>query len=133
MEWRKVGSAFAEDALHQAVLPIVVVGEAAHARLDTSQHHGHVRIDLLQDACIDDRGILRALVVATVGRILVAGTEAAVGGVFVDHGVHGARRDAEEEARTTQLLEVAVVAVPVGLRDDGHSSVRPMTATPKDG
>ena len=117
----QVGSAIAEDALHQAVLPIVVVGEAAHARLDTSQHHGHVGIDLLQDARIDDRGILRALVVATVGRILVAGTEAAVGGVFVDHGVHGARRDAEEEARTTQLLEVAVVAVPVGLRDDGHA------------
>ena len=39
---------------------------------------------------------------------------------MVDQGVHGAGTHAEEQARSSELAEVAQVVAPVGLRHDGH-------------
>ena len=41
---KQVGTAVAQDAGAYAVLPVVVVGEAAHARLDTAQEDGYVGV-----------------------------------------------------------------------------------------
>ena len=128
-----VGSGIAEDTAAQGVLPVVVVGEPAERCLDASQHDGHIGEELPQDAAVDDGGVFRPAVVAPVGAIGILRAQAAVGGVFVDHRVHTSRRDAEEEARAAKLLEVAEVAVPVGLRHDGHAIAVSLEHTPDDG
>jgi hypothetical protein len=48
-------------------LPIVIVGEATHGSLDTTEHDRNVGIELLEYLAIYDRGVLGAQVVATVG------------------------------------------------------------------
>ena len=65
--------------------------------------------------------------------VFIDGPQASVGRVLVYHRVHAARGYTEEEPRTPQLLEVAVVAVPVGLRHDGHAIACGFEATPHDG
>ena len=40
--------------------------------------------------------------------------------IFVHHRVHTTWRDAEEQTRTTEFLEVTEVTMPVGLGNDGH-------------
>ena len=60
-------------------------------------------------------------------------TQATGGGVLVDHRVHTAWGNAEEEARTAELLEVAEVAVPVGLRYDGHAVTGSLERASDDG
>ena len=55
--------------------------------------------------------------IRTVG-IVVA--HAPVGRVAVDHRVHGTGRHSKEEPWASEFLEVAVVAMPVGLRYDRH-------------
>ena len=97
------------------------MGESAKRCLDTTQHHRHIRIELLENTGVDDSGILRPHVMAAVGRVGILGAQSTCSSVLVDHRVHAAWRNAEEEARTSQLLEVAIVAVPVGLGHDGHT------------
>lgn len=84
-----VGTAVAEDALHQPVLPIVVVGEPSHGCLNAAQDHGHVGEELLQDLGVDNAGIVRPHVVAGIRTVGVVVAYAPVGCVAVDHGVHG--------------------------------------------
>ncbi len=50
----------------------------------------------------------------------ILGAQTAIGRVFIHHRVHTTRSDAEEETRSPQLLEIAEVAVPVGLWHDSH-------------
>ena len=64
-----VGTAVAEDALVQPVLPVVVVGEAAQGSLNAAQNHGNVGEELFQDAGVDNGGIVGAHVVARVGAV----------------------------------------------------------------
>ena len=70
---------------------------------------------------------------ATIGRIGIFRAQSAGGCVLVDHRVHAARRNAEEETGTSQTLEVAEVAVPVGLGHDGHTIACRLKDTPDDG
>ena len=96
------------------------MSEAAQTGLDASDDDGHIGEELLEDARIDDGGVFGTEVVATVGRVGILRAQSLVGRVFVHHRVHRPRRNGEEESRTSQLLEVAVVAMPVGLGNDGH-------------
>lgn len=75
---------------------------------------------------------------ASVGRIGIFASQPSVGSVFVDHTVHASGRYAEEQSWSSQFLEVAQVIAPVGLGmmatfSPLASSIRPMTAAPKDG
>ena len=96
------------------------MGDAAQRGLDAAEDDGHVGEELLENLRIDDGGVFWSHVVSTVGRVGILRTQAAVGGVFVHHRVHAARRNTEEEAGTTEFLEVAEVTVPVRLRDNRH-------------
>ena len=58
---------------------------------------------------------------ATIWTVGILGAQSTVGGILVHHRVHAAWGNAEEQARAAQLLEVAEVAVPVRLRNDGHA------------
>ena len=116
-----VGARVDEDTGAQAVLPVVVVGDAPQGGLDASQNDGDVRVELFQNLGVDDGGVLRPQVVAPIRAVGILKAQPSCGGVLVDHRVHAARGDAEEQPRTSKFLEVAVVAVPVGLWDDGHA------------
>ena len=116
----QVGPAVAQNAGTNAVLPVVVVGEAAHTGLDTAQKDGNVGVEPFQDLGIDNGRIFRTHVGACVGRIGIIAAQAFVGRIFVDHRVHAAGRYAEEQTRTAQFLEVAQVVTPVGLGYNGH-------------
>jgi hypothetical protein len=128
-----VGPGVAEDATAHAVLPVVVVGEAAHGGFDSAEDDGHVGEEAFENLGVDDGGIVGAAVVSAVGTVGVFRSKSLVGGVFVDHRVHAARGDAEEEPWAAQLFEVAEVAVPVGLRHDGHLIARSLETSPDDG
>ena len=115
-----IGPSIAENTGSQLILPVVVMRQSAQRGFDASQHDWHIGEELFEDTGIDDRGIFRTHVVTPIGTIGILRAQATVGCIFVDHRVHTARSDAEEEARAPQFLEVAIVAVPVGLRNDGH-------------
>ena len=117
----QIGRGITENAGAQLVLPVVVVGQPAQGGFDASQDDGNVGIELAKYLGIDDGGIFRPHVVPAVRTVGIFRAQAAVGGILVDHRVHASRSNAEEETRTPQLLEVPVVAVPVGLWDDGHA------------
>ena len=116
----EVGGAVGQDAGAQAVLPIVIVGQAAHGGFDAADDDRHVRPQALEYPGVNDGGIVGALPGAPAGRVGVVVADAAVGRVAVAHRVHRACGDAEEQARPPQLAEVAEVVLPVGLGDDGH-------------
>ena len=116
-----IGPRVDEDARPQAVLPVVVVGDASQRRLDASKDDGHIGEELLEYLRIDDGGVFRPHIVTTVWAVGVLGAQSAGSRILVNHRVHAAWCDAEEQARTPQLLEVAVVAVPVGLRHNGDA------------
>ena len=58
---------------------------------------------------------------SAVGAVSVFAAEAFVGSIFVDHRIHAAGRHGKEEPRASQLGEIAVVSVPIGLRNDGYT------------
>ena len=128
-----VGPAVAEYRGAQPFLPIVVVGHAAQRSLDAAQHNGHIGEELFENLRIDDGGIFGPHIVASVGAVGIFGAQAAVGRIFIDHRIHHARRNAEEHTRTAQLAKVAEVAVPVGLRNDGHAVAFGLNQAADDG
>ncbi len=78
-------------------------------------------IEPLEDARVDLHGAVGAEPRLPAGRVGVVVPQADVGRVVVDHRVHRPGRDAEEEARSPQLGEVAQVVAPVGLGHDRHA------------
>ena len=118
---KDVGPAIAQDAAVHGVLPVVVVGEAAHGGLDAAEHYGHVGVEALEYLGVYDGGVLGTQVVTPVGGVGILGAQALAGSVLVDHRVHAPGSDTEEETRTAHLAEVAQVVTPIGLRHDGHT------------
>ena len=116
----KVCTRWLQNGGHEAVLPVVVVGEASEAGFDAANDDGHIGVEFFENACIDDGRIFGTEVMATVRGVSVFGTETFVGCVFVHHGVHGSRSNAKEEAWTTQFLEVSVISMPVRLWYNSH-------------
>ncbi len=74
---------------------------------------------MFKDFGVDNGGhVGTAAGLATRG-VGVVGAFSFAGSVVVDHRVHGAWRDAEEEAGGAEFFEVAEVVFPVGLWDYG--------------
>ena len=117
---QKVGAAVGEDRRHHRVAPVVVVGQPAQRSLDAAGDHGRVGKEPLEDPRVDRDGAVGAETRLAARRVGVVVAQAQVGRVVVDHRVHRAARDAEEQTRRAQLGEVAQVVAPVGLRHDRH-------------
>ena len=116
-----VGTRVAKYAALEAVLPIIIMREPPHRGLYASEDYRNVGIEAAQYLAVDYRWIFRPAVVPAVGAVCVFRAQAPVGRVLVNHRVHASRGYAKEQARTPQLLEVAVVTVPVGLRNNRHA------------
>ena len=64
-----VGPAVAEHTFAKALLPVVVVRDAAQRCLDSAEHHRHVGIELLENLCVDHCWVFRPHVVSAVGTV----------------------------------------------------------------
>ena len=98
------------------ILPVIVMGDAPQRRLDTAEDHWHILVRLTAALAIGQAGPIRALAGLAAGGVGIIGADLAVGSVAVDHRVHVAGGDPEEQVRLAQLHEV-VLAVPVRLAD----------------
>ncbi len=117
---QQVGLAVDEDRAPHLVLPVVVVRDAAQAGLDAADDHRHVAPGLLAALRVDQRRAVGAAAAGAAGRVGVVAADLAVGGVAVDHRIHVAGGDAEEQVRLAQRLE-GLGRLPVGLRDDADA------------
>ena len=129
----EVGLAFVENARTKFLLPVVVMRDAAQRGFNSAEHDGGVGKCLSENFGVDNGRKVGTHVVPPVGAVGVFGAESSVGGVLVDHGIHGSGRDAEEEARASEFFEVAEVAVPVGLRYDAYAQSFVFKETAYDG
>ena len=127
-----VGGGVHQNRTADLVLPVVVMGNTAQGRLDAAQHHRHVAVGLLAALAVDQAGAIRALAGQAAGRIGVVGADLLVGGVAVDHRVHVAGCDTEEQVRLAELHEV-VFAAPVRLGNDAHAKTLGFEQTTDDG
>ena len=112
-----VGAGVDQDRVADLVLPVVVVGDAAQRRLDAAEHDRHVLVGFLAALAVDQAGTVRPFAGQAAWGVGVVGADLLVGGVAVDHRVHVAGSDAEEQVRLAELHEV-VFGLPVGLGDD---------------
>ena len=97
------------------------MGKAAKTGFYSSQHHRYIRIYLFENLRIYYRWIFWSHIVTTIRTISIFRTQTAVGCVLIDHRVHTARCNSKKEAWPSELLKVAEVTMPVGLRYYGHT------------
>ncbi len=112
-----VGAGVDQDRVAHAVLPVVVVGDPAQRGLDATEHDRHMLVGFLAALAVDQAGAIRTLAGHAARRVGVVGADFLVGGVAVDHRVHVAGRDPEEQVRLAELHEV-VLGLPVRLGND---------------
>ncbi|MNN19949.1 hypothetical protein D3C81_1332070 [compost metagenome] len=112
-----VGAGVDQDRVAYTVLPVVVVGDAAQGRFDAAEHDRHVLVGFLAALAVDQAGAVRTLAGQATRRVRVVGTDFLVRCVAVDHGVHVAGRDTEEQVRLAELHEI-VFGLPVRLGND---------------
>ena len=119
-EHQRVGAAVDEDRIAHAVVPVVVVREAAQRRLDAADGDGRVPERLADAVAVDDRGAVGPAARLSAGGVGVLAARLFRGGVVVDHGVDHAGGDEEAELRPPEAAEV-LAAVPVRLRQHRHA------------
>ena len=112
-----VGAGVDQDRVAHAVLPVVVVGDPTQRGLDAAKDDRHMLVGFLAALAVDQAGAVRTLAGHATWRIGVVGADFLVGGVAVDHRVHVAGRDPEEQVRLAELHEV-VLGLPVRLGND---------------
>ncbi len=120
-----------ERAPH-VVLPVVVVRDAPERGLDAAEHDRHIAVRFLAALRIHERAAVRAPAADAAGRVGVVVADFAIRRVAVDHRVHVAGRDAEEQVRLAQYLE-RLFRVPVGLGDDADAKALRFEQAPDDG
>ncbi len=106
-----------QDGAAHLVGPVVVVRDAAQAAFDAAQDDGDVLERLAAALAVDDGGAIGPLAADVAWGVGIVAADLAVRGVAVDHRIHVAGGDAEEQVRLAQRLE-RIGALPIGLRDD---------------
>src|SRR5471032_2327615 len=112
-----VGAGVDQDRITNLVLPVVVVRDATQGRFDAAEYDRHMFVGFLAALAVDQAGAIRTLARHAARGIGVIGADFLVRGVAVDHRVHVASSDTEEQVRLAELHEV-VFGLPVRLRND---------------
>ena len=129
----EVGAAIGEDGGFEFVRPVVEVSDAAETGFDAADHDGDVREEVFEDVGVDGGGVVGAEAVIAAGGVGVFAAAFSGSGVVIDHGVHAAGGDAEEEPWGAEFFEVAEVVAPIGLGDDGDLEAFGFEETADDG
>ena len=137
-EHEQIRARVEQDRAPHLLLPIVEVRDAAQARLDAADDDRRVRERLAHALRVDDHAAVRPLAADAVRRVRIVAAHALVGRVAVDHRVHVAGRDAEEERRRARAARSRAVERQSGCammptRKPCASSTRPTMAMPKLG
>ncbi len=109
-----------QDRAPHLLGPVVEMRDPAQRGLDAPDHDGHRAVGLARALRIDDHRAIRSLSALPAGRIRIIAAHALFGGVAIDHGVHVAGGDTEEQPRRTECPE-RLGTVPVRLRDNAHA------------
>ena len=97
--------------------PVIEVRNAAQTRLDATDDDRHVGEGLAGALGIDDHRAIRSLATLTRRGIRIVAADTSVAGVAIDHRVHVAGGNAEEQVRLAELAK-RLGTVPIGLGDD---------------
>ena len=100
--------------------PVVVMGDATQRRLDAAEHDRHILERLAAALRVDEGAAIRPPAALAAGGVGVVVAQPAVRRVAVDHRIHVAAGDAEEQGRLAQRLE-RFGRLPVGLGDDADA------------
>lgn len=114
-----VGARIEQYRTLELVLPVVVVGQTAQARLDAADDDGSVLERLTDEIAVDRDGTVGAVTFLAAGGIGV-GVAAVLGHrIVVDHGVHVAGADEKAQARLAEHADAGGIG-PIGLADNAH-------------
>ncbi len=130
-EDQHVGFGIHQHRTTDGIRPVVVVRGTAQARLNATKDHRHVFPRLFTALGIGQGGAIRALARYVIRRIGVVMAQLAIGGVAVDHRVHVASGDAEEQIRFAEAHKV-LFAVPVRLGNDADAEALSLQHTSAD-
>jgi hypothetical protein len=117
---QQVGACIEQDRPPYLLGPVVEVSDAPQARLDAAYHDRYVGVGLPRPLTVNDHAAVRASTGGSAGRVGVVAADASIGRVAVDHRVHVAGGNAEEQVRSTEPLEI-VRTVPIRLGDDADA------------
>ncbi|VTR70899.1 conserved hypothetical protein [Desulfosarcina cetonica] len=116
---QNVGPGIEKNRAPHAVVPVVVMGQPAHAGLEAADHHGSVLERLAHAVGVDDQGPVGTQARAPPRRKVVGLAGPLVGRIVGHHGIDIARGDTEEQTRRAQPLEI-IDAAPIRLGNDAH-------------
>ncbi len=105
----QIGLCVLQDAGANGVVPVVVVGKAAHGCLHPADEDGRLGIEAADDVGVDDGGPVGALAHHPAGGVKVGGAALFGHGVVVDHRVHVPRRDDKAQAGPAELGEGGIL------------------------
>ena len=129
---QQVGLGIHEHRAAHFFAPVVEVRDAAQRSFDATDDDGHVLVGLARALRIHDDRAVRPLATLAARRVRVIAAHPAVGGVAVDHRVHVAGGDAEEQARPAQRSE-GLGALPVRLGDHADAQALGLEQATDDG
>ncbi len=119
-EQQDVGLGIRQHGAPHGVRPVIVMRNAAQARLDAADHDIRIRVGLARALRVHHQRTIRALAARTACRVGIVRTELAFRRIAVDHRIHVAGRDAKIQARLAQLAKV-LGRLPVRLADDANT------------
>jgi hypothetical protein len=119
-EEQQVGFRIGQHRAPHLVRPIVVVGDSPQAGLDRADDDVAAGKGLATALRVDHQRAVRPPVGFAVRRVGIVGTWLAVGRVAIDHRIHVAGGDAEEQVRLAKGAEGSR-RPPVGLADDADA------------
>src|SRR5882724_744348 len=109
-----------QDRATHLLRPVVKVSDAPQGGFDAADDDWNILECLARALRVDDHGTIRPLSTLTAGCVCVIASNPAIRGVAIDHGIHVAGCDAEEQVRSSEGRE-RLGAVPVRLSDDANS------------
>ena len=127
-ERQKVRLAVEQDGAAHLVAPEVVVTQTPQRRLDAPRDHRNALVGLSRALAIGQRRPVRPHPDPPARRVGVIVPHFPVGRVVIDHRVHVAGADGEEQPRPAEAAPV-VARLPIRLRDDADSKPRRLQHT----
>src|SRR5260370_3594692 len=124
----QVGLGIQQDRAAHLLRPVVEVSDAPKGSFDATNDDWNVLESLTCALRVDNHGAIRSLSALTAGRVCVVASDSAIRGVAIDHGVHVAGRDAEEQVWSSEGTD-RIGAVPISLAHDTHADPFPLQNT----
>ena len=119
-EDHQVGLGVEQDRAADGVAPVIVMGQAPQRGLDAAGDDRHAGKRLAGALAVGESGAVGPQADPAAGAVGVVVADLLVGRVVVDHAVHVAGADAEEQPRPAELPP-GLGAAPVGLAQDRHA------------